>query len=124
MAEGLRIRHTTLRGPAVVAVRDLTERVPDWYKNPRGCAVCRLPAPGHEGYKTRHVEIDSDGYGIVSSGVWEGLCHLADRGGFDYANPVPEPPKVHVDFHRGVTWLEHKFVPPILKEQVYGNSHP
>lgn len=125
MAEGLRIRHTTLRGPAIVAVRDLTERIP----NPRripwpGCSVCNLPAPGHEGYKTRHVTIDSDGYGLVSEGVWEGLCHLADKGGFEYANPVPEPPKIHVDFHRGVTWLEHKFVVPILKEQLDGHGSP
>ena len=38
--------------------------------------MCDLPSPGHEGFKTRHVEIDADGCGIVSEGVWDGLCHL------------------------------------------------
>jgi len=122
--EGLRVRHSVVRGPAIVAVRDVTEPTP----NPRrvpwpACSVCDIPSPGHEGFKTRHVWVDSEGYGIVSEGVWEGLCHLADRGGFDYVNPVPEPPTLHVDMNSGRRKLLHKFVAPILKEQLNGYGH-
>lgn len=129
MAEGIRIRHTTLRGPAIVAVRDITERIINKPGVPyRACAVCNLPSPGHEGFKTRHVEIDSDGYGIVSPGVWEGLRHLIDQGGFEAVNPVPEPPAIHLDMNKGTKRLIHKYVPPILgatihKEQ-HGDSNP
>ena len=95
MSEGIRIRHKTLRVECTVAVRDMTERLkstsgealPDNYPYP-GCAVCSLPSPGHDGYKTRHVDIDSDGYGIVSAGVLDGLKKLGDLGGFDIENVV------------------------------------
>lgn len=125
MAEGIRIRHTVIRGPAIVAVRDLTERIP----NPRripwpGCSACGIPSPGHEGFKTRHITVDADGYAIVSSGVWEGLSHLIDHGGFVFENPVPEPPTLHVNLGKKTQWLEHKFVVPILKEHVHGDDNP
>ena len=121
MAEDIRVRHTELRGPLVVAVRDLTERIP----NPRrvpwpGCSICSLPSPGHEGFKTRHVEIDADGCGIVSEGVWEGLCHLFDNGGFVAENPVAAPPRQSITFQPdGTTKLEvhHRIQRPIILKQ-------
>jgi len=122
MAEGLRVRHTELRPPEgheqmIVAVRDLTERIP----NPRnvlwpGCSICSLPSPGHEGYKTRHVTIDRDGYGLVSAGVWEGLCHLGDQGGFELENTITNPPKQTLSFdgngHSKLT-VHHRLQRPI-----------
>ena len=38
MAEGIRVRHTELRGPLIVAVRDVTERIP----NPRQDSVAGM----------------------------------------------------------------------------------
>lgn len=118
LSEGIRIRHNTLRGPLTVAVRDLTERI----RNPHGlpwpgCSVCALPSPGHEGYKTRHVQIDHDGYGLVSQGVWEGLCHLVDRGGFELMNTISNPPRLIVALGSdgGVTTtVQHKMPVPIV----------
>lgn len=106
MAEGIRIKHMTMKAPNVppgfmiLAIRDMTERLkatdgsklPDGYPYPE-CQICQIPSPGHEGYKTRHIEIDTEGYSIVSSGVLEGLSHLVDHGGFDIIDVISNPPK-------------------------------
>lgn len=101
----------------IVAVRDLTERIPNPKQLPwPGCGQCRIPTPGHEGWKTRHVTIDNEGYGIVSSGVWEGLCHLVDRGGFEAVNPVPSPPRQGLNFNNQgavTTQVFHRVQQPI-----------
>ena len=90
MAEGIRIRHTTLSG-VLLAVRDLTNRIDPPYP---ACSRCLLPAPGHEGYKTRHFDLESDGTTIVSQGVYDTLLDHIDHGGFDLSdvNPVLNPP--------------------------------
>ena len=94
MAEGVRIRHAVARGPAIVAVRDTSHRgLPDPDGNYPGCSACSLPSPGPEGYKTKHVRVDADGYGIVSAEYWLDLQRFVDNGQFEYANPVPEPPR-------------------------------
>lgn len=96
MAEGIRIKHTTVTGPAILAIRDHAEsRISPPYP---GCNICGLPEGfGHEGYKTRHIDIDADGYAIVSEGVLEGLKHLADWGGFELQNVVSNPPGIKLE---------------------------
>lgn len=106
MAEGIRIKHKTMKAPQgspgfmILAIRDKSERLkatdgsklPDDYPYP-ACSVCNIPSPGHEGYKTRHIEIDTEGYAIVSSGILEGLAHHVDHGGFDIINTISNPPR-------------------------------
>ncbi len=109
MREGLRVRHTKLKGPMVVAVRDRTEKIPNKNNSPwPGCSICQLPSPGHDGYKTRHVTIDAEGEGIVSVGVWEGLKNLYDRGGFELVNTVTNPPNQKIDFEHTLKGAEGK----------------
>ena len=114
---GIRVRHESLRGPMIVAVRDKTQRIPNKYNAPwNGCAACHIPSPGHEGYKTRHVSIDADGEGIISDGVWEGLCHLYARGGCEAVNSVTNPPRIGIDFNKpaGATLtVYHRLQQPI-----------
>lgn len=91
---GVRIRHLTAKGPAIIVIRDLSHRGdadPDG--NYPGCSACSLPSPGHEGYKTKHLRIDADGYAIVSPEYWLDLQRFIDHGQFEYANEVPDPPR-------------------------------
>ncbi len=100
MREGLRIRHTKLRN-VTVAVRDITERIPNKNNAPwPGCAACGIPEPGHDGYKTRHVTVDSEGEAIVSVGVWDGLSNLYDKGGFELVNNITNPPDQIINFQQ------------------------
>jgi len=135
MAEpGIRIRHRTLRpdptrsSEMIVAVRDLTELIEGrdgW--TPPACSACNLPEPGHgilndggtrwQLPKTRHVTIDTDGYALVSPGVWEGLSHLGDHGGFDLFNTVPNPPTIGISMNGDGTstvQVHHLLQAPIL----------
>lgn len=95
--EGIRIRHSTIRPPAGathhwVAVVDLSEPIPNSEGIPSPiCAICQVD---HGWHKVRHVEIDQDGYGIVSEGVWEGLQHVQDAAGFVQVNTVTDPPAI------------------------------
>lgn len=127
MAEGIRIRHETKVGPAVIAVRDretpiaptevgrvravaaanalnvTTYRTSVWNE----CSACSIPETpsdhpmGHQGFKTRHITVDADGYAIVSEGVWAGLHKYVDDGGFAVINTVPDPPPVTMNFEKG-----------------------
>ncbi len=120
MAEGLRVRHTVLRGPLIVAVRSMKERAPNPTNAPwPGCSICKILSPGHEGYKTRHVEIDADGYGLVSVGVWRGLQRLDDHGGFELVNTITNPPHQEIIFGaHGETRkvIHHKMTRPIVSQ--------
>ncbi len=115
MAEGVRIQHVVLKGPAVVLVRDMR---PDFkpHTDTPGCAVCSLPEPGHEGRKVKHVKIDSDGYAIVSPAYWEDMKKFIDNGGFNLVNPVPEPPRQELIIGATKTELKthHKMQRPII----------
>ncbi len=95
MGEGIRIKHRTMKN-VLLAVRDLTERVEPPYP---ACSACSIDEPGHEGYKTRHILLDHEGYGLVSEGVLDGLKHLGDMGGFDISNTVANPPEQNVAFN-------------------------
>jgi len=95
---GIRIRHKTLRG-VTLALRDMTERIDPPYPV---CSMCTLDIDNeathvnHEGYKTRHFDLDSEGYVIVSEGVLEALHRHVDLGGFDISNEVKEPPPINI----------------------------
>lgn len=126
MAEGIRIRHTVVKN-ATVVVRDISTPIP----NPRGipwkgCSKCNLPSPGHEGFKTTHVTVDAGGYAIVSQGIWEQLKRFIDLGGFEYSNPVPEPPTQNLrlgpDGNFTVRTL-HKIQPDIRTELLKGQGN-
>ena len=87
-------RRPEMRRPAVIAIRDVTHKgAPDIDGNYPGCAACMLPPPGHEGYKTKHIRVDADGYAIVAEDYWADMQRFVDNGGFELANPVPAPPR-------------------------------
>lgn len=102
----------------IVAVRDLTEPTPNPHRVPwPACSACDLPPPGHEGFKTRHVTIDTDGYALVSAGVWDGLSHLVDWGGFDLVNTISNPPRQTLAFDgngHGKLTVHHLMQRPII----------
>jgi len=101
--EGIRIRHKTLKAPGndpymiIAIVAKYEKRIDPPYP---ACSICSLPGwrknpalvVNHEGYKTRHIKIDQEGYAIVSRGVLEGLSGLLDHGGFDIINVISNPP--------------------------------
>jgi hypothetical protein len=149
MAEGIRIRHQdhTLEtcevcrwraeptgDSLVIAVRDLTEPlgVPPPPYVPPACALCNLPEPGHalidadgrfERYKMRHVTIDTEGYGLVSAGVYDGLKHLGDHGGFDLTNTITNPPTQRIDMNANgsgpAVSVLHKMQRPITDQLIH-----
>lgn len=125
MAEGIRIRHRLAKN-ATVVVRDVSRPIP----NPRGipwpgCSRCNIPSPGHGGFKTTHVNVDHDGYAIVSPGIWEQLKRFIDLGGFEYSNPVPEPPKQQINWRNGgfVVRTLHKIQPNIRLDLLKGTTN-
>jgi hypothetical protein len=137
MAEGLRIRHDTLRpdpgvaATTIVVCRDLTEplNTPPPPYEPPGCGVCGMEPPGHsllnedgtlQRYKVRHVTIDTDGYALVSAGVWEGLSHDRYRYGFNLVNTISNPPTLRLNLNPNgnhAVVVEHKMQLPILTRE-------
>lgn len=91
MGDGIRIKHKSVIGPAILAIRDLTEPFTPPHSK---CSICTSDPekPVAHQFKTRHIDIDNEGYAIVSEGVLEGLKHLIDLGGFDIENVVTTPP--------------------------------
>ena len=111
MGEGIRIKHKSMRN-VLLAVRDRTERIKPPYP---ACSACSIPEPGHEGYKTRHVLLDNEGFGLVSAGVLDGLKHLGDLGGFDIHNTVSNPPTQNIAFDGNrATVTVKQYLPPII----------
>lgn len=88
MAEGIRIRHKTLKGVMLV-VRDIDRPFdkPPGYEFP-DCTICENP---HE-CKTYHLQLDDEGAIIVSPTIYDNLMKLDDRGGFYMVNTVAKPP--------------------------------
>ncbi len=87
-AQGIRIRHKTLRGVLLV-VRDQKRPIPNPhnYKLPI-CSTCKVP---HD-VKTYHLKLDDEGTIIVSKTIYEKLSALDDKAGFETANTVNNPP--------------------------------
>ena len=122
-AEGIRIRHKTLRGIMLV-VRDqsrpllTTDGKPlpkNFHLDP--CATCGVP----HYVKTYHLQLDSEGTIIVGRPIYEKLQRLADSAGFDFSNVVDNPP----DQILRVPLVEQKvvaFTPrPIRKEHIHAD---
>lgn len=62
------------------------------YRFPLVCMVCRA---SHL-VKTYHVQVDSNGFTIVSPEIWE-MMKRHDTSGFQVANEVASPPGQHID---------------------------
>ncbi len=93
-AEGIRIRHKTLKSILLV-VRDQSRPLLTTDKKPLPpnfpldpCSTCGVP----HYVKTYHLPLDSEGTVIVSRTIYERLQRLADHAGFDFANVVNNPP--------------------------------
>ncbi len=122
-AEGIRIRHKTLKGILLV-IRDQsrpllsTEGKPLPKNFPHAtCITCGMP---HD-VKTYHLPLDSEGTIIVGRPIFEKLKRLADQGGFDFVNVVDDPPDqvLKVPF---VQQLTKAFSPePIRREHIHEN---
>ena len=96
MAEGVRIRHRTVRN-ATVVIRDLSKRAPIKPGRPwPGCGLCRLPSPGHEGFQTRHITVDENGEATVSEPYWYELEKFIDHGGFEAISTHRNPPPIRI----------------------------
>lgn len=78
---GVRVRHATHRGGTY------TVETPTSYPVPYDCPVCLRTHL----YKAHHIDLDSEGYGMVSEGV---LAELRKVGlaGLTIVNPVRKPP--------------------------------
>lgn len=87
MAEGIRLRHDTLRSGMV---RVATARR---YPVPFTCNSCLKFGLDHvHVFKTYHLLLDSEGYTYVSTTVLERLRTVPNLAGFKIANTVAEPP--------------------------------
>ena len=122
-AEGIRIRHKTLKGILLV-VRDQSRPLLTTDKKPLPpnfpldpCSTCGVP----HYVKTYHLPLDSEGTIIVGRPIWEKLMGLADHAGFDLANVVNNPP----DQILKVPLVEQKMVAftpePIRREHIHEN---
>ncbi len=120
-AEGIRIRHKTLKGIMLV-VRDQSRPLLTTDKKPLPlnfpldpCSTCGVP----HSVKTYHLQLDSEGTIIVSRTVYEKLQGLADHAGFEFANVVDNPP----DQILKVPLVEQKVIAfkpePIRKEHIH-----
>lgn len=118
MAEGVRIRHRTVRN-ATVVIRDLGKRGPGGPKGWEwpGCSVCHLPSPGHEGYKTRHITVDANGETTVVEGIWEALKRFIDHGGFEAIGVHRNPPPVRMSMNNGLLGPRGQVLAVVDREQ-------
>lgn len=103
---GYRLRHATMRG-GMGLVQDPRPLEP--YFCPR-CAAVNERMAMHS-FKTHHIDIDSEGYCIVSKRVWERLQGLPGHGGFLKVNDVSNPPEQRVD---GGISIDGKQVAPTI----------
>ncbi len=88
---GVRIQHRKMRG-GMALVQD-SRPVPSYV-----CPRCIQIAPSYATHtmKTHHIDIDSDGYAIVSVRVWNRLQGLFRNAGFRFQNFVQDPPPLSI----------------------------
>ena len=122
-AEGIRIRHKTLKGILLV-VRDQSRPLlttdgkplpPNFHLD--NCTTCGVP---HD-VKTYHLQLDSEGTIIVGRPIFEKLQGLADHAGFELANVVDDPPDqvLHIPL---VLQPVKAFTPePIRREHIHAD---
>lgn len=103
---GVRIQHRKMRGGMAI-VQD-PRPVPPYF-----CPRCAATAPSYATHtmKTHHIDIDSDGYAIVSVRVWDRLQGLFKNAGFRFQNFVQDPPPLRID--QGMS-IDGKTVNPAL----------
>jgi len=82
---GIRVHHDVHRNGMYVVE---TQRQ---YPVPYDCPICFRTHI----FKANHINLDADGYGIVSTGVWEEL-QTVDGAGLTVANEVASPPPLQV----------------------------
>lgn len=85
---GIRLYHPTARsGVFTFAHKNRPYPVP---------VVC-LPCASSHAVKTYHINVDHDGFAIVSAEVWE-MMKKYNTAGFSMANEVGKPPTQGVGF--------------------------
>lgn len=92
---GIRIRHATLRdGMGLIQEPIAIEP----YLCPRCLPV--YPAYATHEFKTHHVMLDAEGFGIVSPVVWAIIQRQPNAAGFVMINEVADPPPIRI--HTGM----------------------
>lgn len=84
--DSIRIRHKTLRNVMMI-LRDRSRPLSNVHLRPT-CEVCTVP---HE-FKTYHLRLDDEGCILVSTGVYDHIAAMFDKGGFEIANVIHDPP--------------------------------
>lgn len=85
-ADSIRIRHKTFRGVMMI-LRDISRPL----SNPKLRPVCNVCTVPHT-YKTYHLKLDDEGCILISTGVWDHIDKMFDKGGFKIANIIHNPP--------------------------------
>jgi len=116
MAEGIRIRHKSLKSVMLV-VRDVSRPILKPHSSYRFpvCGICGYP---HE-HKTYHLQLDSEGTLIVSQKVYDRIMALGDQAGFEKVNMVKDPPTQVLLIPKADQKV--KAFNPDRREHVYGN---
>jgi len=86
--DSIRIRHKTLRGIMMI-VRDRARPLSNVGMGLR--PVCKVCGSEHT-HKTYHFQLDDEGCVLVSTGIYDNLCHMYDKAGFDIADVIHDPP--------------------------------
>lgn len=84
--DSIRIRHKFLKGIMMI-LRDRSRPLSNVSKRPV-CKICTIP---HE-YKTYHLKLDDEGCILVSTGIYDHIARMVDKGGFEIANVIHNPP--------------------------------
>lgn len=82
----IRIRHKTLRNVMMI-LRDTHRPLPNVHLRPI-CDVCTVKHT----HKTYHLKLDDEGCILVSTGVYDHIAAMNDKGGFDIVNVIHNPP--------------------------------
>lgn len=84
--DSIRIRHSTFKGVMMI-LRDLARPLSKSNLRPV-CDVCTVVHT----FKTYHLLLDDEGCILVSTGVWDHIEKMFDKGGFEIANIIHNPP--------------------------------
>jgi len=84
--DSIRIRHKSLRNVLMI-LRDKSRPLANVHLRPI-CEVCTVP----HSYKTYHLKLDDEGCILVSTGVYDRIAAMYDKGGFEIANVIHDPP--------------------------------
>lgn len=105
---GIRVRHETLRNGLY------TVEAGNQYPVPYQCPLCPTDLEGNPRvhiFKAHHIQLDNDGYGMVSEGVLE-LLQQVGMAGLTVENTVNDPPPLIVGGPDGNLPVVGEFVHP------------